>query len=60
MVDKVETPVEAIKKEAEMLQAMVREAQRVWLGEMLPLPVCGFETHRIHVWYINLRSWFFW
>ena len=29
MVDKVETPVEAIKKEAEMLQAMVREAQRV-------------------------------
>ena len=35
MVDKVETPVEAIKKEAEMLQAMVRRPKE-FDGEVLP------------------------
>ena len=39
MVDKVETPVEAIKKEADMLQAMVwRPKLRFWSNV-----TCGFE-----------------
>ncbi len=39
MVDKVETPVEAIKKEADMLQAMVwRPKLRFW-----STAPCGFD-----------------